>query len=93
MIAYIVKDFNLLLKNINLVLKIRSQSYGSNFNSYHPIVKFGIKLSMIIMDPTFIYHLIYTLIVCLVFYNKLFAAVLLLDLFFQINTLSNYFFM
>jgi hypothetical protein len=89
-IAYLVKDFNLLLKNINRILKIRSESYGSNFNNYHPIIKLGIKLSKIVLDPTFEYHLIYTLIVCLVFYNKLFAAILLLDLFFQISTLSKY---
>jgi hypothetical protein len=85
-----IKDFNLLLKNINLALKIRSQSYGSNFSSYHPFVKFCIKLSMIVMDLTFIYHVVYTLIVCLVFFNKLFAAILLLDVFSQITTLSNY---
>lgn len=90
MVAYCIKDVHLLVKNINLVLKIRAQSYGSNYNNYNPLIKLGIKLSMIMLDPTFAYHFIYTFIVGLVFYNKLFAALLLLDIFFQIPTLSNF---
>ena len=90
MLAYCVKDLHLLIKQINRTLKIRGESYGSNYNNYNAITKFGIKASKVISDPTFAYHLIYTLIVCMVFYNKLFAAVLMLDIFFQIPTLSNF---
>ena len=43
---------------------------------------------MIIVDPRFAYHTLYSIIVGLVFYNKLFAALLLLDIFFQIPLLS-----
>lgn len=88
MVAYVIKDVHLLIKNINLQLKMRAESYGSNYNNYSLPVKIGIKVSMVMLDPTFAYHLIYTLIVGLVFYNKLFAALLLLDIFFQIPTLS-----
>lgn len=91
MVAYCVKDFRLLLMTINMKLKIRAESYGSNFNNYGFFMKLGIKISMIILDPTFIYNVIYTLIVCLVFYNKLFAALLLLDIFLKIPTLSKLF--
>lgn len=69
-------------------LKLRSESYGSNFNSYNIVVKIGIKISMVILDPRFAYHFIYSLIVALVFYNKLFVALLLLDVYFQIPNLS-----
>lgn len=69
-------------------LKKRSSSYGSNFNNYGFFTKFGIRFSMVIMDPIFIYNILYTLIICLVFYNKLFAALLLLDIFLKIPTLS-----
>lgn len=48
---------------------------------------------MVLLNPTFAYHLVYTFVVCLVFYNKLFAALLMLDIFFQIPTLSNVFLM
>ena len=89
MVAYCVKDLHLLIKEINRTLKIRAQSYGSNYNNYSSLTKFSIKASRVILNPTFAYHLIYTLIVCLVFYNKLFAAMLMLDIFFQIPTLSN----
>ena len=54
------------------------------------MVKIGIKISMVVMDPRFAYHFIYTLIVALVFYNKLFVALLLLDVYFQIPNLSNF---
>lgn len=90
MVAYCVKDLHLLIKNINMTLKIRAESYGSNYNNYNSLVKLGIKLSMVCLNPTFAYHLFYTFIVCLVFYNKLFAALLMLDIFFQIPTLSKY---
>jgi hypothetical protein len=90
MVAYCVKDLPLLIKTINMTLNIRSSSYGSNYSSYHPLVKISIKLSMVLLNPTFAYHLVYTFVVCLVFYNKLFAALLMLDIFFQIPTLSTF---
>lgn len=89
MLAYCLKDVPLLIQNVNLKLKIRSEAYGSNYNSTNVITKFFIKAWMVCLDPTFAYHIIYSLIVGLVFYNKLFAALLLLDVFFQIPNLSN----
>ena len=44
---------------------------------------------MIILNPRFAYHVLYSVIVALVFYNKLFAALLLLDVYFQIPNLSS----
>ena len=43
---------------------------------------------MLILTPSFAYRIIYSLIVGLVFYNKLFAALLLIDIFFQIPFFS-----
>lgn len=90
LIAYFIKDFPLLLQMIDEKLKLRSESYGSNFNNYNIIIKIGIKISMVILDPRFAYHFIYSLIVALVFYNKLFVALLLLDVYFQIPNLSKF---
>lgn len=71
-------------------LKIRGSSYGSNYNSYNFLIKFWIKFTMVITDASFAYRILFTLIICLVFYNKLFAALLMLDIFFQIPTLSTF---
>ena len=91
MLAYCIKDVPLLLQNVHFKLKIRSESYGSNYINYNVLVKWSIKAWMVFIDPTFAYHLIYSIIVGLVFQNKLFAALLLLDIFFQIPNLSKYF--
>ena len=90
-IAYFIKDFPLLLKLIDQELLLRSESYGSNYNNYNIVVKIGIKISMVVVNPRFAYHFIYSLIVALVFYNKLFVALLLLDVYFQIPNLSIFF--
>ena len=89
LIAYFIKDFPLLLQIINEKIRVRSQSYGSNYKNYNIIVKVGIKASMVIFNPRFAYHILYSVIVALVFYNKLFVALLLLDVYFQIPNLSN----
>ena len=88
LVAYFLKDVPLLVAKVDLQLARRSQSYGSNYKNYSTFTKFLIKSSKILFDPTMMYHLLYTLGVSLILFNKLFASLVLLDIFFQIPTLS-----
>lgn len=88
LLKYFLKDVPLLVMKVDLQLARRAQSYGSNFKSYSTFTKTIIKASKILLDKSMIYSLIYPIIVSLCLYNKLFASLVLLDVFFQVPTLS-----
>lgn len=88
LLKYFLKDVPLLIMRIDTQLARRAQSYGSNFKSYSFVTKAIIKASKILADTGMIYNIIYTLIVSMCLKNKLFASLVLLDVFFQVPTLS-----
>jgi hypothetical protein len=63
--------------------------YGRNFNEKSLREKKFILALKTISNQRFIYNLLYATIVGLVFYNKLFASILLLDVLVHIPSLSN----
>lgn len=85
---YFLKDVPLLVMKVDTQLAKRAQSYGSNYKSYSFATKAIIKGSKILADTGMIYNLTYTLIVSMCLKNKLFASLVLLDVFFQVPTLS-----
>lgn len=91
LIVFIIKDVPLVVKVYEYNLTQGLGYFGRKFNEKSLKKQRFILTIKLLTNKRLLYNFIYALIVGLVFYNKLFASILLLDVLAHIPSLSNYY--
>ena len=88
LIVFLIKDIPLIVKIYRYDLSQGLGYFGRNYNDKSPAYRqllLGVKVAC---NDRLLYNFIYALVVGLIFWNKLFASVLLLDVLAHIPSLS-----
>lgn len=93
LLIYIIKDIPLVLKIYHYDLTQGIGYFGRKFTEKSPARQKLILAMMVLTNRRLIYNLVYATIVGLIFYNPIFASILLLDVLAHVPSLSNFFIM
>lgn len=91
LIFFSMKEMPLVMLETTRELERRKLEYGSNFASYPFIIQKLIWFTKIIFYPQFMYHFLYTIFVTVAYFERIFVAILLLDIFIRIPLLRTLF--
>lgn len=88
LLFFTLKEMPLVVLETDRSLERRKLEYGSNFSTYPRVVQWAIRFGMVVLHPPFLYYLLYLVFVTVAYFDRIFIAVLLLDIFIRIPLLS-----